>query len=59
MQIVDPKQKLNQPFLFYYLLSKLKILKINCDKFAEEIIKMSFCNIKRSISRLSIKGDWI
>ena len=29
IQIVDPKQKLNQPNLFYDLLSKVKKLKIN------------------------------
>ena len=46
IQIFDPKQKLNQPNLFYDLLSKLKKLKINYDKFFEEVIKMSFVKSK-------------
>ena len=46
IQIVDKKQKINQPHLFYDLLSKLKKLKINYDKFFEEVIKMSFVKSK-------------
>ena len=56
IQIVDPKQKLNQHNLFYDLLSKLKKLKINYDKFAEEIIKMSTVKSKDQRANILLKA---
>ena len=46
VQVFDPNNKINQPVLFHDLLSQSEKLKINYEKFAEEIIKISFVKSK-------------
>ena len=53
--IFDPNNKINQPNLFLDLLSKLKKLKVNYDKFGEEIIKMSSVKSKDQLADFLLK----
>ena len=59
IRIFDPNNKINQPNWFLDLLTKSEKLKVNYEKFAEEINQNFLCKIKRSTSNFSVKGDWI
>ena len=52
----DPNNKINQPSLFLDFLSKSKKLKSNYDKFAEEIVKMSFVKSKDKLADFLLKA---
>ena len=56
VQVFDPNNKINQPVLFHDLLSKSKKLKINYEKFAEEIIKISFIKSKDQLANFLFKA---
>ena len=56
LQSFDPNNKINQLNLLLDLLSKLKKLKINYDKFADEIIKMRFVKSKDQLLDFLLKA---